>query len=308
MASPCSSLLFTLTRSVRPVCRSWMNESNAPFVSPATRLLAKDENTTNLPPALIDAAVEEELPCSPVEETLTRSVVPATTSRTKTSSVPFVSPATRFGALEMKVTKRPEMDGLWLDPFACTSSSATLTRTVRWVVRMWTKTSSSPLVSPETRFEAEESKATKLPVASRAGRVLSSLAWAPLLRTLTRSSVLVARSRTKMSSSPFESPGTSVLAAESNPTTEPSASMAGPANRPAMSLPCSPMVPMLTRSVVAAGTATAGPTSDPVSTRVPSATAGTKRLVMSRRCFVMIASRLTRGSTLPRRFSEYGSG
>jgi len=41
----------TLTRSVMPVCRSWTNTSVAPFVSPATRLVAKLTNATKRPSA-----------------------------------------------------------------------------------------------------------------------------------------------------------------------------------------------------------------------------------------------------------------
>ena len=49
---------------------------------------------------------------------LTLCVVPAVRSRTKTSPVVLLSPATRFGALELNVTKRPLslMKGLRLDP------------------------------------------------------------------------------------------------------------------------------------------------------------------------------------------------
>src|SRR2546429_563179 len=40
-----------LTRSVVPVCRSWTNTSVAPFVSPATRLVAALWNATKRPSA-----------------------------------------------------------------------------------------------------------------------------------------------------------------------------------------------------------------------------------------------------------------
>ena len=43
-------------------------------------------------------------PSTPVEETETRVMTPVTMSRTKTSSIPFVSPATRSEALEVKAT------------------------------------------------------------------------------------------------------------------------------------------------------------------------------------------------------------
>ena len=43
----------TLTRSVVPACRSRTNTSRTPLVSPATRLVAVEVNTTKRPSALI---------------------------------------------------------------------------------------------------------------------------------------------------------------------------------------------------------------------------------------------------------------
>ena len=59
------------------------------------------------------------LPCAPAEPTLTREVLWAERSRTKTSVTPFVSPLTRLAAEESKATYRPvdEIAGLPLvDP------------------------------------------------------------------------------------------------------------------------------------------------------------------------------------------------
>ena len=87
-------------------------------------------------------------PCPLVDETLTRSVVPAWTSRTNTSMAPFVSPWTRFVARELKATYRPSaliaiVSALYetplpgsnatsraLAPFAISPDELALTRTV----------------------------------------------------------------------------------------------------------------------------------------------------------------------------------
>jgi hypothetical protein len=46
-------------------------------------------------------------PCPPKESALTRVTMPLIRSRTKTSCMPFVSPATRFEALETNATYVP---------------------------------------------------------------------------------------------------------------------------------------------------------------------------------------------------------
>jgi hypothetical protein len=76
--------------------------------------------------------------------------------------VEFVSPETRFEAEESKATElpSPEMAGEPLAPLACVPADPTETREVVPPTRSWRKTSSAPLVSPETRFEAAERKAT----------------------------------------------------------------------------------------------------------------------------------------------------
>jgi hypothetical protein len=66
----------------------------------------------------------------------------------------------------------------------------TLTTVVRAVVRSWTKRSTTPLLSPPTRFVACESNAATSPFALIAGalkRPLMSSPCLPLLRTLTSS-------------------------------------------------------------------------------------------------------------------------
>src|SRR5687767_3174678 len=64
--------------------------------------------------------------------TLTRSVVPARRSRTKTSSTPLLSPATRLEALLWNATKRPsaETDDPRLSALPLVPPESTLTRSV----------------------------------------------------------------------------------------------------------------------------------------------------------------------------------
>ena len=90
---------------MRPVLRSWTKTSNEQqSLSPATRLRASELNATMRPSAEIAGSSLKPLPCPPVDDTLTRSVVPVFRSRTKMSSAPFVSPATRLLAYETKAT------------------------------------------------------------------------------------------------------------------------------------------------------------------------------------------------------------
>src|SRR5207244_1030493 len=84
----------TLTRSVVPVCRSWTNTSVAPFVSPATRLVAVLWNATKRPSAERTGPALKPFPWLPPDATLTRSVVPVCRSWTNTSVAPIVAPST----------------------------------------------------------------------------------------------------------------------------------------------------------------------------------------------------------------------
>jgi len=67
----------------------------------------------------MSAAELSSFPSPPSVCTLTRAVVFLCRSRTKMSPAAFVSPATRFEALDWKATKRPsaEIDGTALLPF-----------------------------------------------------------------------------------------------------------------------------------------------------------------------------------------------
>src|SRR6187397_705891 len=96
--------------------------SASPFPSPGTRFDALDAKATKRPVAEIDDAKLKPFDSAPDESTDTRVVRPVCRSCTKTSDVPFASPATRFDASDSKATKRPvaEIDGekLWSFPSA----------------------------------------------------------------------------------------------------------------------------------------------------------------------------------------------
>src|SRR6185436_4304809 len=110
-------------------------------------------------------------PSSPALETLTISVVPASRSRTKTSTVPFVSPGTRFEELEANATNRPsaEIAGTVAPWFAWAPEDEMLTRSVTPFWRSRTKMSLNPFVSPATRSSLPDWKATKRPLPEIAG-------------------------------------------------------------------------------------------------------------------------------------------
>ena len=91
-ASASSPSDATLIRVVTPVQRSCTNASRALFVSPGTRLLARERKPTNRPSPLITPRNVAARASAPVEETLTRSVRPVRRSKTNTSAFPFQSP------------------------------------------------------------------------------------------------------------------------------------------------------------------------------------------------------------------------
>ena len=117
---------------------------------------------------------------------------PVSRSRTNTSVLPFVSAGARLAADESKATKRPSSlnSGLVLMPSPCFPLLLRLTPSVLPLERSRTNTSTAPLVSPATRFAADESNATTTPSALADGalaRPLIPSPCLPLLRTLTRS-------------------------------------------------------------------------------------------------------------------------
>ena len=147
--------------------------------------------TTKRPSPLIRAPVLRAgiVPNCPVAWLrLMRSVVPFCTSRTNTSGSPFVSPATRFVAADVKATYRPSslIDGSVLAP----SGGAPAPRLTSCVVPLaWsrTKMSLTPSVSPATRLSAVDSNATYRPSSDSDGCCEGPFPSPPVLDTLERS-------------------------------------------------------------------------------------------------------------------------
>jgi hypothetical protein len=108
---------------------------------PGYKLSAVETNATNRPSALIDGAKLKEFACTPLDETLTRVVVPACVSRTKTSGWPFVSFGTRFVANEVNAMYRPlavtafmpKLKGLAAVPLGPLPCAPLLERLTIWV-------------------------------------------------------------------------------------------------------------------------------------------------------------------------------
>lgn len=89
------------TKASRPTLAGGaVGDTGAPFVSPGTRLVAPDRKATKRPSALISPKELCSLPSAPVLDTLTRVVVTAWRSCTKTSSTSLVSAVTRLEADE----------------------------------------------------------------------------------------------------------------------------------------------------------------------------------------------------------------
>src|ERR671924_395 len=110
-----------------------------------------------------------------------------------------------------------------------------------------TKTSPKPLVSPPTKLEAKEWKATKRPSAEIEGEKLARFPCAPAELTLTRFVLPVLRSRTKTSLTPLVSPPNRFESKEQRATKRP------PAEIEARALPPFPSAPAeltLTRFVL----------------------------------------------------------
>ncbi len=101
-----NTAVLVLTQFVVPATRSRTYTSPLEDAgTPGARPLAVLEKATRRPSGVMTASAMIELgPNAPV---LTKVVVWAIKSRTKTSRVALVSPATRFVAALMKATKRP---------------------------------------------------------------------------------------------------------------------------------------------------------------------------------------------------------
>ena len=177
------------------------------LVSPPTRLLALESKATYRPFELTTAFPLTPLACLPPEVTLTRWVLPEARSWMKMSRRPFVSLLTRLLAPESNTTNRPsdETEGSRLLPFPCAPFEFTLTRVVVPLPRSCTNTSIAPFVSPSTRSDAFDSKATIWPSPEMAGSALCPLLGPPPLSNDTSSVAPLSRSWTKMSHSPLVS-------------------------------------------------------------------------------------------------------
>lgn len=112
-------------------------------------------------------------------------------SRRNTSAFPFVSPATRFVAAARNTTKRPSsvIAGSVEAPFPSAPSEVREMRLVVPAIRLRMKMSEAPFVSPTTRFEACDSKTTRLPSAVMSLWSLGPFACSPDLEIETRSVV-----------------------------------------------------------------------------------------------------------------------
>ena len=108
-----------------------------------TRFVAFEVNATYRPSSEISCAPAElfspllRSPGAPVWVSLTIAVVPATMSRRKTSTVPFVSPSTTSLLAEAKATNRPSAETVGAKPPATLGRPvfATVTSTVVPAVR-----------------------------------------------------------------------------------------------------------------------------------------------------------------------------
>ena len=176
-----------------------------------------DAKVTNPPVALIAGAPDAPFPAPPPAATLTSVVVPVCTSRTKTSGAPLVSPGTRFDAADWKTTKRPSADTSAFDdgPLRSPPPAATLTRVTApsGPVR---KTSATPFWSPATRFDADETNATRPPSADSTGELDGPLAPPGAAEIRRRSPVATLKVNTSRTA-PLASLGMKPPAVDENP-------------------------------------------------------------------------------------------
>src|SRR5207244_3398222 len=108
---------LTLTSVVVPAERSRTKTLPEELLSGAARLLAPLWKAMRLPSLLIDGSSDVLLPATPALLTLTRTVVPAVTSRRNTSLPPLVSSVVRLTAVLLKATNRPlELTAGWPAP------------------------------------------------------------------------------------------------------------------------------------------------------------------------------------------------
>ena len=150
MAPSWPPLAVSDLRTVVLATRSRTNTSPRLFVSPLTRLEAVEWKPTRVPSVESDASLLLLVAWTPAVLTETRIVWLVAMSRTKTSSLAFLSPITRLVATDYQTTREPspEIAGSVLRPVAWTPAPETDTRMVVVVWRSWRKMSVSALVSP----------------------------------------------------------------------------------------------------------------------------------------------------------------
>ena len=154
-----------LTSAVVPVCRSRTKTSGTPLLSPATRFVAADSNTTKRPSAERSGFDDGPSGSPPSTATLTRVTVPSRSVR-KMSATPLPSPAARFDADETNATRVPsaESTGARDGPFAPPGADEISRRSP--VVTLNVKTSrTAPFASPATKPPAVDANPTVWPSA-----------------------------------------------------------------------------------------------------------------------------------------------
>src|SRR6185295_11147542 len=272
--------------------RSRTKMSSVPLWSFGTRFGEAEKKATKRPlwesaGTIPSSSTPEPRICSSSAElTLTRVVWPRLRSRTKKSARPLWSFGTRFVEREKKATKRPlsEIAGNQVLPsFASSPAELTPTRVVLPRFRSRTKTSGRWFVSPGTRLEAKDKKATKRPLAEIEGKALSSFPSAPVEPTLTRVVWPRTRSRTKTSYLKFRSPSTRFGALSSKATKRPVAEIDTDPfeEHPEQGFPLAPAELTLTRVVVTATPAEAGTATSATAATVSAKNTYLDRLMLS---------------------------
>ena len=138
--------------------------SAEPFVSADENVVDCVPNATQRPSALSDASKLFSSPCSPSADLEIILVRPVAGSYRKTSVAALSSNPTRSSAsLSNATVPESETDGRMLVSSAGTPGAETDAITVVSATRSRTKTSTVPLVSPGTRSEAPDVKATYRP-------------------------------------------------------------------------------------------------------------------------------------------------
>ena len=143
------------------------------LVSRGTRFPAAESNVTYRPSPLRPGSRLE--PFAWLDGTLTRSVFTSARTCAKTSSAAFVSSATRFDFPEMNPTTVPSSEiaraALTARGLGAAALHAGTRRDCRAATR--TKTSMTELLSPATRFVADEVNTTHLSVVGDGGRAVA---------------------------------------------------------------------------------------------------------------------------------------